>query len=459
MAASPSPSASAAAVTPTLPAGWTSLGCYTDDNGKRALSQFYNEPSGGMTVEYCISKCAANGYNLGGLEYGGECYCDSVIQNNHGLAPDGNAQCNMACHGNAGEICGGPARLNMYAAGPGWTKYGCFTDQPYKRTLAVAPSYTGDLTVEKCLDICHAQNFAYGAPEYGNECHCGNSFDNGGSVAPDGNAGCSFACAGNSSEICGGSQRLSMYVYVNADGTISSAAPSSTPSATAGTGTGNSPSTPTPETSNIPSGWSYQGCYTDQTNARSLSNQQPDSSSLTAASCISACSSAQYSVAGLEYGSQCFCGNALNGASAAAAGTCNMQCSGDSSKSCGAGGAVDVYSFGTLQNNPKPVPQTSGLPDGWSYTDCFADSIDSRLFPVEIDQASATASSCIAYCSGQSYSAAGIEYSNQCFCGSTQDLTKSTASRSTQCSMTCAGNSSSICGGPGAITVYQLSTQ
>ena len=98
---------------------------------------------------------------------GPECYCDNSVQNNNGLAPDVNVGCNMPCSANAGETCGGSNRLNAYAAGPGWVQLGCFSDQPYSRTLMNPGSYTGDLTVESCLGSCQASDYVYTGVEYG----------------------------------------------------------------------------------------------------------------------------------------------------------------------------------------------------------------------------------------------------------------------------------------------------
>jgi hypothetical protein len=42
---------------------------------------------------------------------------------------------------------------------------------------------------------------------------CGNAVVNGGGPAPDGNAGCTMACKGNSAETCGGPNRLDVYQY------------------------------------------------------------------------------------------------------------------------------------------------------------------------------------------------------------------------------------------------------
>ena len=462
VAAAPTNTATATSThTPTLPSNFATLGCYTDTTGQRALTHFFNAPSGGMTVEKCINLCLTNGYNIAGVECGAECYCDKVVQNNHGLAPDGNTGCNMPCSGDAGETCGGPNRLNAYAAGLGWVQLGCFTDQPFSRTLATTGAYSSGLTVESCLASCQASGYVYAGVEYGNECHCGNSFDNGGGPAADGFAGCSFTCAGNSSEICGGNQRLSLYEYINSNGIVKSTTPAS---GTTGTGASAPTSTggPAPATDNLPAGWAYDGCYVDNANGGILSAQQPDSDSLTIESCIDTCAAHGYAVTGVEYGKQCFCGNAvINGGVQASASTassqCHMPCSGNASESCGGPALMEIYSQGALQTSALAQVQTTGLPDTWVYQGCIADQVGARTLSVQQNfDSTNSATTCLNNCNSQGYKVAGLEYSSQCFCGTMADVVESGPTDSTNCNMACSGNSNYICGGPGALNWYAV---
>jgi hypothetical protein len=64
---------SSASATPTLAAGWTSMGCYNDSVGVRTLSYAVYGTGNIMTVELCQSSCKSAGYILSGVEYGGEC--------------------------------------------------------------------------------------------------------------------------------------------------------------------------------------------------------------------------------------------------------------------------------------------------------------------------------------------------------------------------------------------------
>lgn len=65
----------------------------------------------------------------------------------------------------------------------------------------------------------------------------------------------------------------------------------------------------------LPAGWTYAGCYSEGTTGRSLQHQQPDSQTNSVEACIATCIGLGYKVAGMEYGTQCFCDNFLyNGA-------------------------------------------------------------------------------------------------------------------------------------------------
>ncbi|KAL8666000.1 MAG: hypothetical protein Q9202_001737 [Teloschistes flavicans] len=123
----------------------------------------------------------------------------------------------------------------------------------------------------------------------------------------------------------------------------------------------------------LPSGWAYQGCYVDNVSGRILGHQQPDSSTLTVENCISTCIGLGYSVAGMEYSSQCFCDNyIINGGAKASADTqCNTACSGNSAEQCGGGNRMSIYNKGTLVVRQAPGPQKTGLPGSWAYQGCI----------------------------------------------------------------------------------------
>jgi hypothetical protein len=98
--------------------------------------------------------------------------------------------------------------------------------------------------------------------------------------------------------------------------------------------------------SGLPTNWEYYGCYVDGLNGRILSNET-DYTDLTLQWCVSYCVSGGYTIAGLEYSTQCFCDTAIHngGALATNQADCNDPCGGDSSQICGGGDRVSLYSM------------------------------------------------------------------------------------------------------------------
>ncbi|KAJ7448964.1 WSC domain-containing protein [Mycena latifolia] len=101
---------SAQTVAPIVVGPWTYQGCFIDGSFRQLQHQQF--VTGGMTVEACTSACKTAGFALAGLEFGGECWCDSFL---HGTEKFADSQCaQMACSGNSAETCGGPGRLQIY---------------------------------------------------------------------------------------------------------------------------------------------------------------------------------------------------------------------------------------------------------------------------------------------------------------------------------------------------------
>lgn len=63
------------------------------------------------------------------------------------------------------------------------------------------------MTVEKCIDHCSSKGYSHAGLQWKTECFCGNSVDK--SVL--GSVQCTLPCGGDSSQYCGGSQKLSIY--------------------------------------------------------------------------------------------------------------------------------------------------------------------------------------------------------------------------------------------------------
>ena len=74
---------------------------------------------------------------------------------------------------------------------------------------AAAYTRTTDMTVENCIDYCDSRDYNYAGLEWYQECYCGDFIVNGGAVTTA--SDCSFPCTGDSAEVCGAGNRLSMY--------------------------------------------------------------------------------------------------------------------------------------------------------------------------------------------------------------------------------------------------------
>lgn len=188
----------------------------------------------------------------------------------------------------------------------------CLTDgYPNSRTLSAASFVSKAMTNELCSSYCFNANYKYSGTEYSDECYCSQSISNYlGVGAPS--TGCNMPCAGNSAEICGGSNAI--LVSTN----------------------------PTPPSE---SGYSGVGCRSDgYPNTRSLNGPNYWSSTMTPQVCLDYCFSVGQKYAGVEYGYQCFCASTLDPNSVALpASSCAMTCQGDSTMTCGGSNTLQVY--------------------------------------------------------------------------------------------------------------------
>lgn len=468
---------------------WAYVGCYTDSVGLRTLTSNPGTPGGtaALTVELCTAACQASGFVFAGMEYAGECYCGNTFSNGGGPASDGEAGCSMACSGNATETCGGSNRLSVWdfnnaiaavsstlsssatvsvsstsasasatATGPaGWTALGCYTDGVGARALTnqVWTIPGASMTVEACTSACKALGYTFAGVEYADECYCGNTITATNGPATD---GCTMACTGNAAEMCGGSNRINVF---------RSAAASTSTSAT-GTGTAVSTSltssSTSPVSTSLPTGWSYKGCWLDEVYGRILGYPQPEVATMTIESCVAVCKTAGYSVAGMQYHTQCYCGNEIiNAGTTAPESDCNTPCGGNSAEMCGGGNRFSIYSnLTTVPVRALPKPQNTSLPGNWTYQGCLIDDAVVRTFPYQLEFATNnTAENCLNKCAEFGYGAGGMEYGEQCFCGDVANVIAAGATLQPEsgCNMLCTGNSSYYCGGPSRIQYYTWS--
>lgn len=326
-----------------------------------------------------------------------------------------------------------------------WTWLGCYTEATNARALGERAFADDDMTLGACATFC--EGYTYFGTEYGRECYCGNRF-NAGSVEAEASQ-CNMRCSGFECTLCGAGNRLSVYTRGGTGPETSSTGPGPGSTTTSGT-----PSTPT----GFPEGWDPYGCWIDGANGRILNYQAPDNRQLTLELCVQICDDRGYTIAGAEYGVQCFCGNSIvnGGVRAQSDSECNVACAGDSSQNCGGGGRMNIFARGEPQvvGPPAPIPSL----DDWVYQGCVEDNVnDAKTFSWQsFFPGTMTPEDCLDRCAEFGYMAAGLEYGEECYCGDPANIAAAGAEfvDESDCNVPCAGDPSVICGGGSRLSTY-----
>ena len=320
---------------PAAPAGAPYLGCFVDSAERALPDRIVSEAD--MTAAKCAANC--DGYAYFGTQWSSECYCGNTAPTE--TAPE--SDCNMQCSGDATELCGAGMRLSVYgpvgsttpppvvetpnpATVGDYVYDGCYTDSIALRVLSGDTISSDDMTLASCAAIC--SGYSYFGVEFGIQCFCGTTLDPSGVKSPE--TDCTIRCPGDDSLICGDANRLTVYKK-----TAVPDAPSNL--ATVGA-------------------FKYQSCWTDAVGARSLQAKDEARSDMTVEICAAFCDG--YAFFGVEYATECYCGNELAGGETAAEEDCSQLCAGNPSQWCGGASRINLYAV-----NPFVVSSSSALPD------------------------------------------------------------------------------------------------
>lgn len=199
-----------------------------------------------------------------------------------------------------------------------------------------------------------------------------------------------------------GNSAPSTTLVTSTSSTASSSTKVSSTSSTSSTPTVSTPAGPTL------TGYTYEGCWTDATSGRVFTGRATSSSTMSYSACASFCASWAYF--GVEYGRECYCGNAYAAPSTLAPATdCKMKCTGNATQVCGAGNRMNVFKSTTA---PPGIAKVSG----WGYQGCYTDSGSARVLAGKVVYDSKmTNEKCAAGCTGFTYF--GTEFASQCYCG------------------------------------------
>ncbi|KAI0263983.1 WSC domain-containing protein [Gloeopeniophorella convolvens] len=179
------------------------------------------------------------------------------------------------------------------------------------------------MTVEACIDFCTPSGFVFAGVEFAAQ-FCDYALQPPGTQVDP--SQCNIPCTGNSTEICGGPLRMSLYTNGHPQ-------PSVQQEVLVGSDK-----------------WVYAGCLTDSAGSRTLLNRAPATfdgfSTAEEAACVIYCDAMGFFYAGLELGSQCWCGDELGTSATRVNDTnCHIACSGDPTHSefCGGLSSLTVY--------------------------------------------------------------------------------------------------------------------
>jgi hypothetical protein len=203
-----------------------------------------------------------------------------------------------------------------------WTARGCFTDtNSGTRALAADFSLNTGLTIERCQAACDAGGYGFAGVEFGRECYCDYSirFSAVAAAATE----CNVPCGGNTNQTCGGASRINIFGNGKALPT--------TPAAVVGPGA---------------ISWASNGCFTDNSiGTRTLAlHLEPATGGVTPQTCVNTCAAANQTVAGVEFGSECWCGNVVNvNATKVADNQCGTACDANPAFFCGDNNRINIF--------------------------------------------------------------------------------------------------------------------
>ncbi|WWC71473.1 uncharacterized protein I206_105431 [Kwoniella pini CBS 10737] len=249
----------------------------------------------------------------------------------------------------------------------GWTYSGCYGDA-WNRTLAASSKSDDNMTVQLCTSYCSGLGYTLAGLESKNQCFCDSQI-RGTAGTKYADSDCSYQCKGDTSQACGGNWRLTVYNTTKSSSTSTSSSKTSTTltstsTSKAATSTSTSKATTSTTTSKAATTSSvatYYGCYADQSSPRLLSGANTESTSMTPSTCQTFCSGKGYSLAGVSYGKQCYCGNSIDSTKKQSSETgCSYACTGNSALKCGGFYYLNVYSSsGTIAITSSSAASTT----------------------------------------------------------------------------------------------------
>lgn len=272
------------------------------------------------------------------------CFCSDKFTGGQWLP---NSQCNKPCIGNTTLTCGGATTIEVYNTTAATRSFedvekqhtadyvGCWNDNPVGTAMNAYTFSSATMTPTICKEACAGFKYGLAGLENGQKCFCGNNMP---TTSRTPSPYCNVKCAGKADEYCGGGFQMDIY--------------------------NSSAVSPGPAPPGTPSGW--KGCYGDTGTVKIMNDYSFSSPKMTNDMCRIGCASLNYTLAGVELGNRCYCGNSLKSTQLLPSSSCNTPCVGDATQNCGGNYVMTLFDVDAVVVPPTPPGWQGELLDGVS---------------------------------------------------------------------------------------------
>jgi len=188
-------------------------------------------------------------------------------------------------------------------------------------------------------------------------------------------------------------------------------------------------------------GDSYKGCWIDVNGNRAMEYFAGNGFSIE--NCIEECKSHGHDFAGLQYHHQCFCGSDYSKNGQAPEEECDHACN-TGAGNCGGKWRLSIYQ---VEAPRADLPSTEN-----EYLGCWKDQKGNRALEIFAGN-NYGIESCIEECKTLDYEYAGLQYHQECFCGS--DYKKIGVAYESECDHAC-NTGGGYCGGRWRLSIYKI---
>ncbi|KAM7209387.1 WSC domain containing protein [Naviculisporaceae sp. PSN 640] len=319
-------------------------------------------------------------------------------------------------------------------------------------------------TNDQCQKLCFAAGYTFAGTQYHTECWCGNTIHKPASYTNDTLNKCTFSCAGDSTESCGGDGGyLSLYADTtkfdipafwdsipdapkssptSTTSTVSTTSTTSTSSTSSSTRLSTTNSTTSSSTSSLTT--SSSSTNTTTTTSRTTNTTSSSSTNSTTTTTSSASANFTTSTSTTTTTSTPSRTSTTSTSTTSTASITNITSSTTTSTT-----AITT----TSTTSPLNPSQQAVVNNQWDYIGCHSEILGGRaLSSANLAADSMTLESCAAFCSA--YTFFGTEFGRECYCGLTFDSVALKANEQ-DCTYPCAANPAQQCGAGMRLSVFK----